>query len=155
MKKMVSTAFCYAVAAMAGGVFYREFTKFNGFAGTTALGLLHAHLFMLGMVFFLLAALFCGRWQLPRSRKFRAFYGLYNAGVPLTAAMLLARGVLQVIKAPLTPALDGAVSGLAGLGHLLTGAGIVLFFLALREQMSMEDDTNEKSAHHGAQEVRG
>ena len=38
MKKLLNTAFVYALAAMAGGVFYREFTKFNGFTGRTALG---------------------------------------------------------------------------------------------------------------------
>lgn len=42
MKKLLNTAFIYALAAMAGGVFYREFTKFNGFSGRTALGLVHA-----------------------------------------------------------------------------------------------------------------
>ena len=34
MKKYLNYALGYAVAAMAGGVFYREFTKFNGFTGT-------------------------------------------------------------------------------------------------------------------------
>ena len=29
--KLVNTALVYALLAMAGGVFYREFTKFNGF----------------------------------------------------------------------------------------------------------------------------
>ena len=33
MKKYINTAFIYAIAAMAGGVFYREFTKGNGFEG--------------------------------------------------------------------------------------------------------------------------
>ena len=47
MKKLLNTAFIYALAAMAGGVFYREFTKFNGFSGRTALGLVHTHLFLL------------------------------------------------------------------------------------------------------------
>ena len=39
---------------MVGGVFYREFTKFNGFTARTALGVVHTHYFLLGMVFFLL-----------------------------------------------------------------------------------------------------
>ena len=38
MKKYLNFSLAYAVAAMAGGVFYREFTKFNGFDGVTALG---------------------------------------------------------------------------------------------------------------------
>ena len=38
MKRYMNTALLYAVLAMAGGVFYREFTKFNGFTARTALG---------------------------------------------------------------------------------------------------------------------
>lgn len=53
MKKLINIAFGYALAAMAGGVFYREFTKFNGFAARTALGVVHTHLFLLGCVVFL------------------------------------------------------------------------------------------------------
>ena len=52
MKKYLNLSLIYAVAAMAGGVFYREFTKFNGFTGATALGKVHTHLFLLGMLIF-------------------------------------------------------------------------------------------------------
>lgn len=38
MKKYLNFSPLYAIAAMAGGVFYREFTKFNGFTGVTVLG---------------------------------------------------------------------------------------------------------------------
>lgn len=38
MKKYLNISLIYAVAAMAGGVFYREFTKFNGYTGVTAPG---------------------------------------------------------------------------------------------------------------------
>ena len=38
MKKPIWIAFGYAIAAMACGVFYREFTKFFDFTGTTTLG---------------------------------------------------------------------------------------------------------------------
>ena len=41
MKKYLNLSFAYAIAAMAGGVFYREFTKFHGFAGVIALGKVH------------------------------------------------------------------------------------------------------------------
>ena len=35
MKRYINAALLYAILAMAGGVFYREFTKFNGFTGKT------------------------------------------------------------------------------------------------------------------------
>ena len=50
MKKYLNISFIYAIAAMAGGVFYREFTKFSGYTGVTALSKVHPHLFLLGML---------------------------------------------------------------------------------------------------------
>ena len=58
MKKYLSIAMFYSIAAMVGGVFYREFTKWNGFTGITALGKLHTHLFVLCMFMFMIIALF-------------------------------------------------------------------------------------------------
>lgn len=57
MKRYMNMALVYAILAMVGGVFYREFTKFNGFTGRTTLGVVHTHYFLLGMVFFLLLLL--------------------------------------------------------------------------------------------------
>ena len=124
MKKLLNTAFIYALAAMAGGVFYREFTKFNGFSGRTALGLVHTHLFLLGTMFFLLAALFSKELDWARGRNFRLFYGLYNTGLCVTA---------QVLALPLSRGMDAAISGVAGLGHICLGAGLVVFFLSLKK----------------------
>ena len=57
MKRYMNTALLYAIFAIAGGVFYREFTKFNGFTAKTTLSVVHTHYFLLGMVFFLLLLL--------------------------------------------------------------------------------------------------
>lgn len=136
MKTYVNTAFGYALAGMAGGVFYREFTKFNGFTGRTSLGLVHTHLFLLGMVFFLLAALLAKQTPLQQQKQAKAFSLFYNVGVSLTAVMLLVRGVCQVLGTPLSKGLDAAISGMAGVGHILLGTGVVLFFLALKKAVS-------------------
>lgn len=142
MQKLVRTGFIYAIAAMAGGVFYREFTKFNGFTGNTSLGFVHTHLFLLGMFFFLIAVLLEGYFHLSEHRFFGKFFVIYNIGVPLTALMLLVRGVLQVKAAPLSAAASAAVSGIAGVGHILTGVGIVLFFLMLKAQAGSKGAQN-------------
>ena len=57
MKRYMNASLLYAILAMVGGVFYREFTKFNGFTARTTLGVVHTHYFLLGMVFFLLLLL--------------------------------------------------------------------------------------------------
>lgn len=131
MKKLIKFAFGYAIAAMACGVFYREFTKFNGFEGVTALGKVHTHLFLLGMVVFLLFALFDAKLSLREQKLFKPFMIVYNAGVVLASVMMLVRGILQVAGTALSPGADGAISGVAGLGHILTAAGLVLFFCML------------------------
>ena len=43
MKKYANSALIYAIAAMVFGVFYREFTKFMGFTGESALSVMHTH----------------------------------------------------------------------------------------------------------------
>lgn len=133
MKKLIQIAFSYAIAGMAGGVFFREFTKFNGFSGVTALGKVHTHLFMLGMVMFLIAALFADRLPLAQTKQFKGFLAVYNTGVILTAVMMVVRGVFQVLGTELSKGADASISGMAGIGHILTGTGIVLFFLAVKK----------------------
>ena len=133
MKKYLNIALAYAIAAMAGGVFYREFTKFNGYAGVTALGKVHTHLFLLGMLVFLVVALYGAHHDLRKSKTFRAFLWTYNIGVPLTAAMLVARGVPQVLGMTLSAAVNTSISGIAGIGHILTGVGLILLLTALRK----------------------
>ena len=61
MKKALRCSLIYAIAGMAAGVFYREFTKIMGFTGDTVLSSVHPHLLVLGMVMFLIVALFAQR----------------------------------------------------------------------------------------------
>lgn len=139
MKKYLNVALIYALAAMAGGVFYREFTKYRGFTGVTALGKVHTHLFLLGMIIFLLVALFAARYDLEKIKLFRVFLWVYNIGVALMSAMLLVRGVPQVLGSTLSRAADAAISGLAGIGHMMTGIGLVLLLISLKKAGRIEE----------------
>ena len=132
MKKYLNLSMVYAVAAMVGGVFYREFTKFNGFDGVTALGKVHTHLFLLGTMVFLLVALFAAQGDLMKQKTFRVFLRVYNVGVPLTAVMMAVRGVTQVLGMSLSTAASASISGIAGIGHILTGVGIILLLVSLK-----------------------
>ena len=66
-------------------------------------------------------------------KSFRVFMWIYNIGVPLTAVMMLVRGVTQVLGLPLSSALSASISGIAGIGHILTGVGIVLLLISLKK----------------------
>ena len=133
MKKYLNYALIYAIAAMIGGVFYREFTKMNGYTEVTMLGKVHTHLFLLGMIVFLLVALFAGQYRLEEQKLFRVFMCIYNIGVPLTAIMMVVRGITQVSGIALSKAAGGAISGIAGIGHIIAGIGIVLLLLSLKK----------------------
>ncbi len=133
MKKYLNISLIYAIAAMAGGVFYREFTKFQGYTGVTSLAKVHTHLFMLGMFVFLVTALYAARYDLTTIKTFRVFLWTYNLGVPLTAVMLFVRGVPQVMGMTLSSAVNASISGIAGIGHILTGIGIILLLLSLKK----------------------
>lgn len=135
MKKTTNLAFYYAIAAMISGVFYREFTKLSSFEGRTTLSFVHTHFFMLGMFMFLIVTLFLSKFALQESKKYKFFMIFYNLGLCITAIMLLIRGVLQVNMSILTSSMDAMISGIAGLGHISLGVGIVCLFLALKEKV--------------------
>lgn len=132
MKKCLNYALVYAILAMCGGVFYREFTKFNNFSGQTALGKVHTHFFMLGMFVYLIIALFMRDNDFSGEKLFKAFRAIYNTGVPLTGIMLGVRGVTEVLGLELSKGASAAISGIAGIGHILTGVGIVLLLITLK-----------------------
>lgn len=146
MKRHIKVALVYAVAAMVCGVFYREFTKAYEFTGVTALGKVHTHLFMLGMTVFLLFALFDAKLNLQKSKLYLPFMIIYNAGIGIASALMIARGVTQVVAADLVAGADGALSGIAGLGHILTAAGLVLFFCMLLLALRTEKTKAEKQS---------
>ncbi|MEG2596769.1 MAG: DUF2871 family protein, partial [Ruthenibacterium sp.] len=61
------------------------------------------------------------------------FFKVYNIGVPLTAVMLLVRGIPQVLGLTLSSGMTAAISGIAGIAHILTGLGIILLLLSLKK----------------------
>lgn len=144
MKKHIVIAFVYALAAMACGVFYREFTKGFDFSAPTALGKVHTHLFLLGMVVFLLVALFDARLGLQKDKLYKPFMGVYNAGVVCASVMMLVRGILQVTEASLSSGADAGVSGVAGIGHAVTAVGLLLLFIMLIRRARVEKSVSEK-----------
>ncbi len=134
MKRYMNTALLYAVLAMAGGVFYREFTKFNSFAGKTTLGVVHTHYFLLGMVFFLLLLVLEKNFSFTAASTARVLT-VYHVGLNLTAVMFVVRGVTQVLGTPLSSGASAAISGIAGIGHILLGVSLVLVLVQIRRSV--------------------
>ncbi|MDO5753982.1 DUF2871 domain-containing protein [Arthrobacter sp.] len=132
MKKLFYSAFAYMVIGVLSGFFYREFTKGKDFTGFTQLSVVHTHLLTLGFMVLLIVLVLEKVFALSRSRLFSWFFWTYNAGLVLTAAMMVVHGILQVNGAT---EVSAAIPGIAGLGHILLSAGMVLLFLALRTRL--------------------
>lgn len=133
MKKFINIAFVYAIAAIACGVFYREFTKFNGFTGKTTLAFMHLHLFVLGTFLFLILAIFSHLTDVTEQKIFGYFFKLYNIGLPFMVIMFLIRGIPQVLEIELSKGVSSAISGIAGIAHIIITIAIILLFMALRK----------------------
>ena len=135
MKRYVNSALTYAILAIIGGVFYREFTRFNGFTAKTTLSVVHTHYFLLGLVFFLLLLVLEKSLTFTGAKTGRVLV-FYHIGLNLTAVMLAVRGVTQVLGADLSRGLDAAISGMAGIGHILLGISLVLLLLQVRHNVA-------------------
>ncbi|WP_125611897.1 DUF2871 domain-containing protein [Specibacter cremeus] len=137
MKKLFYAAFAYLVLGLASGLFFREFTKAKGFDGATQLAVVHTHLLTLGFIVLLLVLVLEAVFGLTKSKLFGWFFWTYNAGLVLTAAILTDHGMLQVDG---VTDVSAAIPGIAGLGHILLSAGMVLLFLALRTRIMVKHD---------------
>ena len=135
MKKIMNTSLIYFVLAMADGVFYREFTKWNGYTEPTTLGVLHVHLLVMGTVLFLLIALFTKVTDLEKNSLFKKFFVLYNVALPFMVVMMLIRGIVQVLAIDLGKMGNGMLSGFAGLSHITMMVSLLMLLIALKKEM--------------------
>lgn len=136
MKRYMNSAILYAVLAMVFGVFYREFTKFNGFTGKTNLSVMHTHYFLLGMFFFLALVLLEKNFHFSDQKNIGKMLVVYHIGLNITALAFLMRGLTQVWGTALSKGMDASISGIAGIGHILTGVSMILILLKVRKQVS-------------------
>lgn len=121
----MNTSIVYGVLALVGGVFYREFTKLNGFTGFTTLSVVYTHYLMFGMAFFLMLVLLENNFHFI-CNKVRKCLIFYHIGLNLTVFLLTIRGVVQVFS------LDALIAVLFGISHLILGISMVLVLISIR-----------------------
>lgn len=140
MRRLFTAAFASMLVGVASGLFYREFTKFNDFpeGQATQLGLVHTHLLVLGFVVLLIVLLLEKAFALSESRLFGWFFWTYNAGLVLTSAMMVWHGCLTVLGLESSK----MIAGIAGMGHILLSAGMVMLFLMLRTRITAAERTD-------------
>lgn len=124
----LSITFLFMV--LAGGVFFREFTKIYGWNEKSRLAFIHPHLLVLGFLFFLLLY-FILREKEENLLFFQKPLLLYVTGLTWTVSALMVQGIYEILsrKGGLFP--DAALSGMAGIGHILLGTGLILVMLQI------------------------
>lgn len=141
MKKLINISFIYFILAMVCGVFYREFTKFFNFTDKTTLSFTHSHLLTLGTILFLILALFSINTDLLSHKKFKVFLRLYNISLPFMVIMMIIRGIIQVLNVNISSGINAAISGMAGIAHILMLVSFIILFIILK---NLNVDKNNK-----------
>ncbi len=148
-KRLLENAFVYLIFTLVAGVFFRELTKWRSFDARTSLAFVHSHLFAIGC-FGMILLMICLRTSENRSpelnEKFRKPVSLVNLGLFWTAVMMVLRGIVQVFGNNIGNASDAALSGIAGIGHILLGAGLVWTILGL---LNLTTKTETAINHNG------
>jgi len=147
--------FLYRAAAtwtalgLASGLFYREFTKMNGVPGGTQLALAHTHALALGTTMLLVFLALCAAFSMAERRRFRWGVYVWNAGLALTFAGLMTKGILQVLGNSF--ATSPAIAGFSGLGHMTLTVAFVLLFMDLGA--ALKERTGATAVERGAVRV--
>ncbi|MCR6489512.1 DUF2871 domain-containing protein [Amycolatopsis sp. OK19-0408] len=141
MRMILNTAHVYMILGVVSGLYYRELTKANDFTGDTQLSTVHTHLLALGMLFFLIVLALEKLFALTTHRLFRWFYWIYNAGLAVTVGMMILHGTLTVLGRDS----GAAIAGIAGLGHILLTAGLILLFVTLTKLIPAKAKADQPS----------
>jgi len=134
MQKLARASLSYMIIGLISGVYFRELTKFNDFDGWTQLSVVHTHTLILGMFFFLIVLLLEKNFNLTQHKNFKKFYVFYNIGLGVTILMLLTHGTMTVLGTESS----AAISGIAGLGHIILTIGLGFFFQVLLQSIKKD-----------------
>lgn len=134
MQKLARASLSYMIIGLIGGVYFREMTRFNDFEGWTQLSVIHTHTLILGMFFFLIVLLLEKNFNLTRHKNFKKFYMFYNMGLGVTLLMMLIHGTMTVLGIESS----AAISGIAGLGHIILTIGLGFFFQVLLQSIKQD-----------------
>lgn len=134
MLRLLHTSFGFAIAGVFSGLFYRELTKAHDATdrSATQLPLVHTHFLVLGFMVLLTVLALERLFRLSDTapRLFAWYHGIWTAGVAVTGGMMLVKGTMAMLGNDVS---SPALSGIAGLGHMLLTAGVVLLFLLVRK----------------------
>lgn len=121
---VLALSFTTLMMGFAGGVFYREFTKFYQYENTTHLGKLHVHSLTLGFLALFMIYLVIRRYDKADLALFRKPLSIYLAGLCFTLVNMMIFGIYEVVSGGQNTVSVKALEGLSGLGHIALSVGL-------------------------------
>lgn len=122
-RHILALSFSALIMGLAGGVFYREFTKFHDFKAASHLSKLHVHTLVLGFLMLLVLHLIARQMRPADLIRLKRPLMIYLAGLTFTIVNMTVLGIYEVVgqNAPVIPV--AALAGTSGLGisHWLSG----------------------------------
>lgn len=135
-ENLIKLSIVYALLGLMGGVFYREFSKAFNYLTATSLNFVHLHLLVLGFIFYLvLFAIF----KNEDVSKLKRPLLIYNIGLGWTVTSFMVRGIYTITSNGYAPFKDAALSGIAGLGHIVLGVGLIYTLITLLKQINSKE----------------
>lgn len=129
MTNLINISIVFGILGLISGVFYREFTKFFSYENITSLNFMHFHLIVLGSIFYLV--LFAISKNFEDINKIKLPLIIYNVGLAWTVVSFAVRGIYTITSNGATLFPDAALSGIAGIGHILLGVGFIYVLLII------------------------
>ncbi|NGT88408.1 DUF2871 domain-containing protein [Clostridium perfringens] len=124
MKKYFNLATFYLILGLAMGVFYREFTKINGFEGKTSLSIIHTHILTFGFIFFILVLLLEKNFKLSQNKNFKKWCIFYNISLIYLVVTFTIRGTFQALGHDFV-----GLNHISGLSHVLLSIALIWFII--------------------------
>ena len=130
MRKYINLSIFYLIVGLLSGIFFREFTKFNNFTGSTTLGAVHGHTLTLGFTFFLIVLVLDKLFEISKAKAYNVWLILYNVSLIFMLITLFVRGILQVKGTDFA-----GLSHIAGLSHAMFGVSLIWFVIILYKKI--------------------
>ncbi len=122
---MLGIAFTNLIMGLAGGVFYREFTKFYNFTEPNHLGKIHVHTLVLGFIVMLLIYTFVKQFEDEFNMKLKKPIYVFELGIVFTVINMMVIGIYEVVSQGQETISRPAIDGMSGIGHIILAVGLV------------------------------
>lgn len=128
---------------LAGGVFYKEFTKYFSYTGDNHLGKIHVHTLVLGFIVVMVIFILTRFMSCKELCGIKRPLTIYNIGLITTVSMMTVYGIYDVIGTEGLVSVP-AMAGISGLGHITLAVGLVWMILNIKKDIFVKGQVKEK-----------